>query len=181
MTAPRQFRNLALIGLMGAGKSTVGRILAERLRFEFVDTDALIEKQAGLLVSEIFERHGEPHFRELERGMVAELAGRDRTVMATGGGLGANPDHLASLKTHALVCYLCASPEKLFERVRYASHRPLLQDPDPLGRLRTLLAAREPVYRQADVLVSTDWRQPGETAQQIAAQFRDALARHAPA
>ena len=180
MTAPRLIRNLALIGLMGAGKSTVGRIVAERLRFDFVDTDTLIERQAGLSVSEIFEQHGEPHFRELERRLVAELAQRERTVMATGGGLGANPEHLASLKTHALVCYLCASPEKLFERVRYASHRPLLKDPDPLGRLRELLAAREPVYRQADLLVSTDWRQPMETAAHLAAQFRDATARHAP-
>lgn len=80
------------------------------------------------------------------------------------------------------MCYLCASPEKLFERVRYASHRPLLRDPDPLGRLRDLLASREPVYRQADLLVSTDWRQPGETAHQLVlAQFRDAVARREPA
>jgi shikimate kinase len=177
MLPPRHFRNVALIGLMGAGKSAVGRILADRLQFEIVDTDTLIERQAGLSVSAIFEQLGEPHFRELERELVATLAGRDRAVIATGGGLGADPEHLASLKTHALVCYLCAAPEKLFERVRYASHRPLLKHPDPLGRLRELLAAREPVYRQADLLVSTDWRQPLETALQIAAEFRSLVAR----
>lgn len=180
MTEPRPLRNVALIGLMGAGKSTVGRILADRLHFDFVDTDTLIERQAGISVAELFERHGEAHFRELERQLVADLAHRQNTVMATGGGLGANPEHLASLKTHALVAYLCASPDKLFERVRFASHRPLLKDPDPQGRLRTLLAAREPIYRQADLLVSTDWRQPMETALHIAAQFRD-LAQRASA
>ena len=162
---------------MGAGKTTVGRILAERLRFEFCDTDTLIEERVGLSVSEIFARHGEPHFRDLERWVVGELTTRQQAVIATGGGLGANAEHLASLKSHALVCYLCASAERLFERVRYATHRPLLRDPDPLGRLRALLAARESVYRQADVLASTDWRQPMETAHYLAAQFRDALER----
>ena len=166
---------------MGAGKSTVGRLVAERLRFEFVDTDAQIERRAGLSVSEIFARFGEAQFREMEKVVVGELEQRDRTVIATGGGLGANPERLASLKTHALVCYLAASAEKLFERVRHSSHRPLLNDPDPLGRLRALLASREPVYRQADVLVCTDWRMPGETAQYLVMQFRDALAGGKPA
>lgn len=181
MSATREYRNIALIGLMGAGKSSVGRILAERLHFDYVDTDTLIEREAGRSVSALFEELGEAHFRALEQALVPRLAERDRTVISTGGGLGANPEHLAKLKTHALVCYLCATPERLFERVRHASHRPLLRHPDPLQRLRELLAAREPFYRQADLLVSTDWRQPMETALHLAAEFRSLAAAQRPA
>ncbi len=168
----RQIRNLALIGFMGAGKSSVGRLVANRLRFTFLDTDEWIERRAGKTVNDLFAQDGEPVFRQWESEVVAELATLDRSVIATGGGLPVNEAHLASLKNHALVVCLWASPELLWERVRYAHSRPLLQDPDPQAKIRSLLAAREPFYRQADVMVSTERHSVAEIAQQVVTQFR---------
>src|SRR5277367_4445736 len=106
----RPVHNIALIGFMGTGKSTVGRMVADWLHFTFLDTDHVIEARAGCKVSEIFERDGEPAFREWERRIVDELTHRTKTVIATGGGLPANDANLASIKTHALVVCLWASP-----------------------------------------------------------------------
>jgi len=161
---------------MGTGKSSVGRLVAEQLRFEFVDTDDLIEARAGKKISEIFAQNGEATFRELECGLVTELASLTRTVIATGGGLPVNPANLNSLKQHALVVCLWASPEKILERVREQSHRPLLHHPDPLAQICSLLAVREPFYKQADVLLSSDFRSVREVAQQVVLQFRLATA-----
>jgi shikimate kinase len=111
-------------------------------------------------------------FRALERDVVAGLALRTRTVISTGGGLPAHAGNLASLKGHALVACLWASPDKIWERVRNQSHRPLLHDPDPQRRIQDLLELRAPFYRQADVLINTDSRSAREVAQQIVLQFR---------
>lgn len=174
MSKPRIINNLALIGFMGTGKSSAGRTLADLLHFGFIDTDELIETRADKSIPEIFAQHGEPVFRDLEKKVVAELATQERLVISTGGGLAANPDNLASLKTHALVVCLWASPESIWERVRTQSHRPLLQTPDPLARIRELLAKREPFYRQADVLVNTERRSVKEVAQHVLHQFHSA-------
>lgn len=172
MTTPRQIRNIALIGFMGAGKSTVGQSVARQLRFDFVDTDQLIEARAGLPISEIFAQQGEAAFREIEDQVVVELAARDQTVIATGGGVGANAEHLASLKQHALVVCLWVSPEVVWRRVRNQHHRPLLQVPDPKARIEQLLAERTPVYRQADVLMNSGLRQLGQVVQNVIHQYR---------
>ena len=161
---------------MGTGKSSVGRLVADALRFTFLDTDAMIEAGVGKSITDIFAQQGEAAFREMERRLVAELASRTRTVFSTGGGLPVNPANLASLKSHALVVCLWASPETIYEHVRGQAHRPLLKDPDPLGKIRSLLAAREPFYRQADVLVNTERRSMREVAQQIVHHFRSATA-----
>jgi shikimate kinase len=157
---------------MGTGKSSVGHALASLLHFQMVDTDELIEKQAGKRIVDIFGEQGEARFREYEREIVARLLELKRTVIATGGGLGANSDHLSSLKQHALVVCLWASPERIWERVRHQTHRPLLDCPDPLARIRSLLTERKPVYRSADVLMNTELRSVREVAHQIAHQFR---------
>jgi shikimate kinase len=167
----RNVQNLALVGFMGTGKSSVGRLAAELLQFEFVDTDELIESQSGLSIQEIFKNQGETTFRQLEQQVVQNLTQRQKTVIATGGGLIAEPSNLASLKTHALVVCLWASPEVIWERVREQTHRPLLQTGDPLGRIRELFALRDPLYRQADVLISTNHRSPKEVVQQVMLQF----------
>ena len=175
MNAPRNIQNLVLAGFMGSGKSSVGRLVAEQLHFQFVDTDALIEKRAGKYISDIFEQDGEPAFRKLEREVVAELNGEERMVVSTGGGMIVDPANLALLKEHALVVCLWASPETIWERTRYSSHRPLLQEADPQAKIRRLLAEREPFYRQADVLVNTERRSVREVAAHVLHEFHLAL------
>jgi shikimate kinase len=177
MSGQRQIRNLALIGFMGTGKSSTGRLIAAQLRFDFVDTDDLIEKRAGKPIPRIFAEDGEPAFRELERQIVAELATRHRTVIATGGGVGASEINQASLKKHALVICLWATPEGVWRRINSQSYRPLLNDPDPMSRIRTLLAERTPVYRQADVLINTEFRSVREVAQHVMHEFQVARQR----
>ena len=180
MSSQRSIHNLALIGFMGAGKSSVGRLAAAHLRYEFIDTDDLIEQRTGRSITTIFSGQGEAAFREIERQLVEEMTGWRRKVISTGGGLAANEANLASLKQHALVVCLWASPEEIWERVRDQSHRPLLQGPDPLARIRALLEERTPFYRQADVLVTTGMRSAREVAQQVLHQFHLARSRPAP-
>jgi shikimate kinase len=178
MTGTRSIHNLALIGFMGTGKSCVGRVAADMMHFTFLDTDHVIEARAGKAVSDIFAQDGEPAFRQWERRIVEELTRRDKTVIATGGGLPMDEANLASLKTHALVICLWASPETIWERVRGLNHRPLLNDDDPLAKVRQLLAVREPYYRQADVLVNTGMRSVREVALHVVHQFH--MAQSAP-
>lgn len=164
---------------MGTGKSSVGQLVAAQLRFEFVDTDDLIAARAGKSITGIFADEGEVRFREHERAIVEELKSRMETVIATGGGLVVDEANLESLKTHALVVCLWASPETVWLRVRNQSHRPLLQAPDPEARLRQMLSERGPFYRRADVLIGTDLRSVRDVAQHVLHQFR--LASGAPA
>ena len=140
----RQLANLALVGFMGTGKTSIGRLVADQLHFRFLDTDEIIQARTGL----------------------------NSSVIATGGGLPTNAENLEQLKTYALVVCLWASPEKIWERVRNQSHRPLLHDPDPQKKIRDLLAVRAPFYRQADVLINTDLRAAREVAQQVALQYK---------
>jgi len=172
MPVGRVIRNLALIGFMGVGKSTVGQSIAGQLGFDFLDTDAAIEAAATKSIARIFAEDGESAFRMYETELVAALAKRQKLVVATGGGLAAHGDHLASLKAHAWVVCLWASAETIWDRVRHQSHRPLLQTEDPLVRIRSLLAERAPFYRQADLLVNTELRSAREVAHQVLHQFR---------
>jgi shikimate kinase len=178
MTGTRSFHNLALIGFMGTGKSCVGRLAADVLHFTFLDTDIVIEARAGKSINDIFQQDGEPAFREWEHRIVEELTRRDKTVIATGGGLPVVEANLASLKTHALVIGLWASPETIWERVQAHAHRPLLNEADPLVKIRELLTVRGPHYRQADVLVNTERRSVREVAQQVVHQFHMAQSSH---
>jgi len=167
----RQIRNLTLVGFMGVGKSTVGRIAAEHLQFHFVDTDHLIESRVGQSVSDIFAKQGETAFRQYEKEQVAELATQTGLVISVGGGLVLDPANMANLKAHSLVVCLWAPAETIWERVRGQSHRPLLQGPDPLAKIREMLALRGPAYRQADVLIHSGLRSPKEVALQLVHQF----------
>ena len=129
MSGQRHIENIALIGFMGSGKSSVGHLVAAHLHFSFVDTDEMIESRAGRTIAEIFSQAGESVFRELEGQVLSELSRARSTVISTGGGLAANAANLASLKEHALVICLWASAEIVWERVRGQTHRPLLHDP----------------------------------------------------
>jgi shikimate kinase len=173
----RHIVNIALIGFMGTGKTSVGRLVAEQLHFEYLDTDEMIQSATGKTVAEIFSRDGEKSFRALEEKVVEEISARTKIVISTGGGLPVNPKNLGSLKSHALVVCLWASPEKIWERVKNQTHRPLLHDENPQKKIRELLVAREPFYKQADVLLNTELRSLREVAQQVVHQFRLEAAR----
>lgn len=176
----RHIQNLALVGFMGTGKSTVGQMAAGMLNFAFVDTDVMIERMAGKRIQDIFASEGEPKFREYEREAVRQLATLTRTVIATGGGLICSQENLAALKQHALVVCLWSSPEMIWKRVAHQSHRPLLQVENPQERIRTLLQERAPFYRQADVLLSTEFRSAREVASHLLHQFRSVQAGSQP-
>jgi len=146
---------VVLVGLMGVGKSTVGRRLAARLRLPFADADAEIERAAGLSVSEIFERFGEPYFRDGERRVIARLLDGAPKVIATGGGAFVQEETRALILRDAVSVWLDAPPEVLAERVGRRDTRPLLRGRDPRAVLEELSAARAPFYAMADLRVSS--------------------------
>jgi shikimate kinase len=148
--------NLYLVGMMGAGKTTVGRTLARRLKLPFVDSDHEIEARCGVKIPVIFEIEGEAGFRAREAQTLAELARLDGIVLATGGGVVLREDNRSLLAARGTVIYLRATPEHLYGRVREDRNRPLLATGDPLGRLRELYRDRDPLYRSiADLVVDT--------------------------
>lgn len=146
---------IVLIGLMGAGKSTVGRRLAHRMRLPFVDADTEIETAAGMTISDIFERFGEPHFRDGERRVIARLIDGTPKVIATGGGAFLNEATRALILEHALAIWLDAEPAVLAERVRKRDHRPLLRGRDAEEVLTELAKVRNPFYALAPIRVAS--------------------------
>ena len=139
---------IALVGLPGAGKSAVGRRLAQRLHLDYVDSDQLIEEHIGCSIREFFEREGEARFRDIEQQVIAELAAAPNGVVSTGGGSVLREANRQQLRSKFHVIYLRSSPEDLFRRLRHDVKRPLLQVADPLGRLRELHAVRDPLYME---------------------------------
>ncbi len=141
---------------MGAGKTSVGRMLARRLHKEFFDSDTEVERVTGVKISVIFEIEGESGFRAREEKMIDQLTSRTGIVLATGGGAVLSRANRECLGSRGHVIYLCAAPEDLWRRTRRDRSRPLLQTPDPLGKLRALHAERDPLYREiADLVVDT--------------------------
>jgi len=148
-------RSIVLVGLMGAGKTTVGRRLADALDMPFTDADHEIEDAAGLTVSEIFEKYGEDHFRDGERKVIARLIEGEPCVLATGGGAFMNDETRALIKAKAVSVWLKAELELLLERVLRRDTRPLLKTGDPRDILGRLMDERYPVYSEADVVVES--------------------------
>lgn len=147
--------NIILTGFMATGKTSVGKELAERLGYVFVDLDALIEAEAGMPIARIFATQGEERFRELESRMVEQVARRDASVIATGGGAIVNPRNLEALKRSGVVIALTAKPETILARVGSGKDRPMLWGGETLDRIRLLLAERAPAYAKADLTVDT--------------------------
>lgn len=147
---------LILVGMMGAGKTTAGRLLARRLGRTFFDSDQEIEARCGVGIPLIFEIEGEAGFRDRESQIIAELTARPDVVLATGGGAVLREANRSRLAAAGTVAYLHARPEELFRRIRHDRNRPLLAGGDPLGRLQTLYAERDALYREiADVVIET--------------------------
>ncbi len=140
--------HVILIGLPGAGKTTVGRQLARRLQVPFVDSDAVIEERLGCSIREFFEREGEEPFRDVEEAVLDELTRGEPCVLSTGGGSVLRPANRQRLRARGRVFYLRSTPEELMRRLRHDRTRPLLQVADPLQRLRELHAVRDPLYRE---------------------------------
>jgi shikimate kinase len=139
---------IALIGLPGSGKSTIGRQLARRLGLPFLDTDQLIEQRLGCSIREYFEREGEASFRDIEQAIIDEVTLSHAGVVSTGGGSVLRPANREHLHQRSHVVYLRSSPEEIFRRLRHDTNRPLLQVEDPLSRLRDLYEVRDPLYRE---------------------------------
>ena len=148
--------SIALVGMPGCGKSTVGRHLARQLGWRFVDSDHEIERQIGGSIRTFFEQQGEVAFRDLEQQTIATLTQQPGMVLATGGGAALREANRRALKAGCKVVYLRSTPEELFRRLRHDTQRPLLQVKDPLKRLRDLFHERDPLYREAaDFLIET--------------------------
>lgn len=149
-------KNIILVGLMGAGKSTVGRYLAKRMHREFYDTDAVIVERTGVSIPTIFEIEGEQGFRDREECVIKELSHEQGIVLATGGGSVIRPINRRCLEASGTVVYLRGSAELLFSRISYDTNRPLMQTDNPLQTLKDLLDERDPLYMEvADLVVIT--------------------------
>jgi shikimate kinase len=165
--------NLFLIGMMGAGKSTVGRLLADYLNYHFFDTDDLIEQATGQTIAQIFAESGETIFRQLETQVLSELSAHTRLAIATGGGIVMNPVNWSYLH-HGVVVWLDVAPEQLYERLRQDTQRPLLQTSNPQQTIQDLLDKRQSLYAQADVRIEV---RTGESPEQVAEQIVQEIAR----
>jgi shikimate kinase len=169
--------NIFLVGLMGAGKTSVGRQLARRLGKTFYDSDHEIERRTGVRIPVIFEIEGEAGFRSRESAVLAELVALEDIVLATGGGVVLAPENRRRLKDGGTVVYLRGAPQDLWRRTRHDRNRPLLQTADPLARLEELHAQRDPLYREvADVIVDTGTQSVRTLAEQLEARLREHLA-----
>jgi shikimate kinase len=167
--------NVFLIGMMGAGKTTIGRLLARRLKLRFIDCDHEIEARCGVRIPLIFEIEGEPGFRQRETQTLAELTALEGIVLATGGGAVLAAENRNRLAANGTVIYLRADPDALYDRVRQDRNRPLLATPDPLGKLRQLFAERDPLYRKvADMVVESGKQNPSTLARQIVGKLEAA-------
>ena len=170
---PLKERPIVLVGLMGAGKSTIGRRLAAALKLPFHDADAEIETAAGCSISDFFERYGEPAFREGERRVIARLLAGPRHVLATGGGAFMDPTTRALIKKMGFSVWLRADIGLLMERVSKRPTRPLLKNSDPRGTMERLMAERYPIYAEADLTVDSNGGPHDAIVQRILAHLAE--------
>jgi shikimate kinase len=160
-------KNIALTGFMGTGKSEVGRLLAKKLGYVFVDLDSEIEKKSGMKITDIFSRHGENVFRDMESEEIRSVSNAERLIISTGGGAVLRQENMDNLRKKGFIVCLSASPETILSRVGGNSDRPLLNVEDQLARIKELLAARQPYYDKADIVVETENKSPLQIADEI--------------
>ncbi|MDW8055236.1 MAG: shikimate kinase [Elusimicrobiota bacterium] len=149
--------NIVLTGFMCTGKTSVGKKLAEKLNYEYIDTDEIIIKRTGLEITEIFARYGEPYFRDIESQVVKEVSKLDKKIIATGGGVVLRKENVDNLRNNGVIINLTAKPETIFERLqKQPGVRPLLNKPEPFEEIKKLLNQREEFYKNCDIRIETD-------------------------
>lgn len=159
--------NIILAGFMGSGKTTVGKVLAERLGWTFCDTDEIIEQRTKTKISEIFSQQGEPAFRDMESALAREMVEWHQRVVSTGGGFMLRPENLAASERAGFPVLLVASPDEIWHRVGRSRHRPLLQVENPRARIEQMLQERQSAYEAIAHKISTDGLTPDQVAQAI--------------
>lgn len=165
--------NLYLVGFMGTGKSTVGRLVAQRMGLEFIDSDHAIENAQGKAIPEIFASQGEAAFRKMERAFIDGGHASEGCLVSCGGGLVVQPGMMELVKTKGVVFSLIATAKGIYERTRHSSNRPLLQVEDPLAEIEKLLAKRDPVYRQAHCCILTEGRSVHEVVGHVCRSYKN--------
>lgn len=171
--------NIYLVGMMGAGKSTVGKVLANQLNYKFFDTDVLVSQVAGEPITEIFAKDGETAFRNLESQVLSSLCAYQHLVVATGGGIVVKQKNWGYLR-HGIIIWLNVPPHRLYERLKGDTSRPLLQHPDPLACLEDILEKRRSRYNQADIFINIDGDEtPAEIVTNILSKIPSIL-KHTP-
>jgi len=163
----QNYKNIFLVGFMGAGKSTVGKILAEKTGYRYCDADKFIENRTGTTITQIFADHGEKYFRDLESESMESLSTKEKQVIATGGGVVQRDRNWDAMNSGGITVYLKAPIEVIWERIKDSKDRPLLQVENPLETARELLNKRTPLYEKADLIVDTSDLSLEEVAEEI--------------
>lgn len=164
-------KNIVLIGFMGTGKTSVGKVIAKKLGFKFVDVDEVIERTTGMEISEIFSKFGEPRFRDIETEMIKLITQKTGQVIATGGGVVLKDENMERLKENGVIFCLQAPENVIFERVKHTKNRPLLQVENPEEKIKELLQKRMPLYKKADFCIGTEGLTPEEVAEKIIKEY----------
>lgn len=160
-------KNIVLTGFMGTGKTAVGRELSNILGWKFIDIDDVIVKTQNLTISEIFNQHGEPAFRDIETEMIRETTKTNNIIISTGGGAILRQENMDLLSRNGIIICLTARPETILNRTSKSSKRPLLNVDDPLKRIKDLMKHREPFYGKADLMIDTEAKTPRQVAEEI--------------
>jgi shikimate kinase len=167
-------KNISLIGFMGSGKTSTGKILADRLKFLFIDLDDVIELSLNMSISDIFERHGEDYFRITETNSIKKIFVNRNCVFACGGGVVVRHENIEIIKKNSAVIFLHVSPTEAFERLKSENTRPLLKAPNRLNVILSLMEKRDFLYRNTcDFTVDTDFKTPEEAADEILQRLKE--------
>ncbi|MCS7202943.1 MAG: shikimate kinase [Thermodesulfovibrio sp.] len=164
-------KNIVLVGFMGTGKTTVGKVVAKKIGYDFVDVDEVIEKLTGMTIPDIFAQFGEARFRDIETEVIKLITKKTKQVIATGGGAVLREENIQALRRNGIIFCLEASEEIIFERVKNSNYRPLLKVEKPIERIRELLSQRKPRYSLSDFIINTDKLTVEEVAEKIINEF----------
>jgi shikimate kinase len=173
----RGMKNIVLVGFMGTGKTTVGKLISKHLNMKFISTDKIIENREGMLINEIFSVKGEPYFREVERDVVKEVSKKENSVIDTGGGVIINKLNVKDLKKNGFIFCLNATPKDILKRTKRYTHRPLLNVAEPETKIKDLMEKRREYYKRADYQIETTGKNPTEVFQEIIKIYKDKLSK----